>query len=207
MSILSPNIFYWGSLIATSGGGTSAADPQLQFFENFPGHLGAVFAGFDDRLCSFQAVNIPLHISFNKIFYLASMSHTASQSHSRTVQFGLYSLNNGTLSLANSAGMTYTGSHTNANGASWFSMATSATQNITPGTWYFGFNISSGGGNSSNWRPYANSSINPANAIPGAFLMGRITAVTGALPVSYATSNLDITGADATRHPYIIITS
>ena len=53
----------------------------------------------------------------------------------------------------------------------------------------------------------ANSSINPANAIPGGFLMGRMTASTGAMPGSIATSNLDITGSDALRQPYIILTA
>ena len=88
-------------------------------------------------------------------------------------------------------------------------MATSASQNITPGGWYFAKVVSSATNNAgaANFALYGNSSINPANAIPGGFLMGRMTKSTGAMPAAIATSDLDITGSDATRQPYVIITA
>ena len=177
--------------------GTSVADPQLQFFENFPGHLGAANVAYSANTLSIHAVNIPLSISFNKVIALLSESDAGSA----TLHFGLYSLNGSTLSLANSASAAIT----MANALSWRSIVTSATQNISPGAWYFAFNISSGGASSLSF--YANTAINPGNAIPGGFLMGRMTASTGAMPATIATSDLDITGSDAIRQPYIIITS
>ena len=48
--------------------------------------------------------------------------------------------------------------------------------------------------------------INPLNAQP-TFIKGRMTATTGVMPASIATSDLDITGTDAFRQPYIIITA
>ena len=185
---------------------SAAADPQLQFFENFPGHLGAANVGFSNGTLSIHAVNIPLSISFNQVLALMSVSSAALSALSATLQFGLYSLNGSTLSLANSASNTV--EHTNS-AYSWYSMVTSATQNITPGAWYFGVNFFAGGiaTDHSSASFYGNSSINPANAIPGGFLMGRVTASTNAMPASIATSDLDITGSDAIRQPYIILTA
>lgn len=184
----------YDNLVWSSGGG---ANPQLQFFENFPGHLGDAFVAYSQRTISVHAVYIPLSLSFNNVVALLSESNAGSA----TLQFGLYSLNGSTLSLANSAGA----SITMANALSWRSFVTSASQNITPGQWYFALNISSGGASSLSFL--ANSSFNAVNVIPGSFLMGRVTASTAALPASIATSDLDITGSDALRQPYIIITA
>lgn len=187
-------------------GTSAAADPQLQFFENFPGHLGAAYNGYSNGTLSVHAVNIPLSISFNKVVALMSVSSAALSALSGTIQFGLYSLNAGTLSLANSAsGAVAEGGSAN----SWYSMATSATQNISPGAWYFGVNFFTGGiaTDHSSASFYGNSSVNLANAVPGGFLMGRMTASTNAMPSNIATSDLDITGSDATRQPYIILTA
>ena len=182
---------------------TAAADPQLQFFENFPGHFGAAHVVMSNATLSVHAVNIPLSISFNNVVFLYSIASLSSRTH--TFHFGLYSLNGSTLSLANSASATISVSSNEAV-ISWVSMITSATQNITPGAWYFAFNRASTS-NVSGGAILANSSINPGNAIPGNFLMGRMTASTTAMPASIATSDLDITGSDAIRQPYIIITA
>ena len=179
-------------------GGTSAADPQLQFFENFPGHLGATLGVRSVGTLSVHAVNIPLSLSFNYPVVLVSRPNSGGQ---QTVQFGLYSLNGSTLSLANSASNSISFS----SAISWISMVTSATQNISPGAWYFALNVLSS--QTSNLSLLINSSINPANAVPGAFLMGRMTASTNAMPGSIATSVLNITGSGAIRQPYIIITA
>lgn len=182
-----------GFVGATSS--TPAGNPQLQYFENFENKNGSVNAAYSNGTLSVHAVNIPLSLSFNYPNVL--LSHNSG---SFTVQFGLYSKNANTLSLANSASVALTA------GAaySWFSMATSATQNITPGAWYFALNILSAGSSSLSFL--ANSSLNPANAQP--FLIaGRMTASTNAIPSSIATSALDISGSDASRQPYIIITA
>jgi hypothetical protein len=92
----------------------------------------------------------------------------------------------------------------------WISFTnTSATQNITPGTWYFGivlsFNPSSTGFDTHLLRGHRGFSAE--NAFPGSFIWGRMTATTGALPSSYATSDLDTTGMDAMGVPYILLCS
>ena len=135
-----------------------------------------------------------------------SVSSAALSALSATLQFGLFSLNGSTLSLANSASRTI--EHTDS-ANSWYSMVTSATQNISPGAWYFGVNFFTGGEVTahSSASLLGNSTFNPGNAIPGGFLMGRMTASTTAIPASIATSDLDITGSDAIRQPYIIITA
>lgn len=189
-----------------AGGAPPPPDPQLQFFENFPAKHGVTNIAYSDGTLSVHAVNIPLSISFNQVVALMSISSAALSALSATLQFGLYSLNGSTLSLANSASNTV--EHTNS-AYSWYSMVTSATQNVSPGAWYFAVNLFTGGiaTDHSSASFFANSSFNPANAIPGGFLMGRVTASTNAMPASIATSDLDITGSDAIRQPYIIITA
>ena len=193
--------FWGGDYDFTWVGSSAGADPQLQFFENIIGahaDSGATYRAYSIATLSIHAVNIPLSLSFNYPVVLVSRPNSGGQ---QTVQFGLYSLNGSTLSLANSASNSISFS----NAISWISMVTSATQNISPGAWYFALNLLSS--QTSNLSMYANSSINPGNAIPGGFLMGRMTASTNAMPASIATSDLDITGSDATRQPYIIITA
>jgi len=187
---------------------SAAVNAQLQFFENFPGKDGAVFASFSASTLSVHAVNIPLSLSFNKPVVLLSQSGSgAIISRSISISFGLYSLNGGTLSLANSAsgGVTISGANSS---ISWVSLVTSAAQNITPGAWYFaqiiGTSKGLGGGATLNFL--GNSSINPGNAIPG-LVQGRMTVSTGAMPGTIATSELDITGSDAIRQHYIILTA
>lgn len=188
------------------GGATTSAavNPQLQFFENLPGHLVAATNNPSTNTLSIHAVNIPLSLSFNNVIFLVSQGFSAD--FSQTWHFGLYSLTGSTLSLANSASRQYT-STSHALTQEWVSMVTSATQNITPGTWYFAFNYVSVNNANVSDRIAFNSSINPGNAIPGGFLRGRMTASTNAMPGSIATSALDITGSDAERQPFIIITA
>lgn len=182
-----------------------STNPQLLFFENFPAKKGGGYLGYSNGTLSIHAVNIPLSISFNNVVALMSVSSAALSALSGTLQFGLYSLNGSTLSLANSASNTV--EHTNS-ANSWYSMVTSATQNISPGGWYFGINFFTGGiaTDHSSASFYGNSSVNPGNAEPS-FIMGRVTASTTAMPASIATSDLDITGSDAIRQPFIIITA
>ena len=141
-------------------------------------------------------------ISLNTVNLLLRASG-AAVSQSFTLSLGLYSITGSSLSLANSA--SFTSSFTT-NRNEYISLtATSATQNITPGTWYFGLLCSTSGG--STFSFYGQSTIDPANAFPGGFIGGGMTDSTNALPGSYATSNLDITGGDALNVPVIIISA
>lgn len=184
---------------------TVAANPQLQFFQNFPGKGGASTVAYSNGTLSVHGVNIAASLSFNNIVALLSFSSALASNWSGSVQFGLYSLNGSTLSLANSAGQQLNIATT---AYSWISMVTSAAQNITPGAWYFAYNMFTNGllpHTSASFM--ANFSFNPNEANPGGFFMGRMTASTNAMPSSIATSDLDITGSDSLRHPYIIITA
>ena len=194
-----------GNLLLQNIGDGTTANPQLQFIENFKNKDGAAYVAYSNGTLSIQAVNIPLSLSFNYPAVLMSVSSAALSALSATVQLGLYSLNGSTLSLANSASNTI--QHTNSANF-WYSMVTSTTQNITPGTWYFGINLFTGGiaTDHSSASFFGNSSINPGNAIP-TLLMARMTASTNAIPASIATSDLDITGSDIIRQPYVIITA
>ena len=133
------------------------------------------------------------------------IEYGASSSKTQTFSLGLYSLTGSTLSIANSWSGT-AGSTGTASARLWVSLtATSAAQNITPGAWWFGMLVSTS--NQSAITFLGGSNINPANAFPAGFYVGRMTDSTNALPSSYATSNLDITGSDAIGVPNIILTA
>ena len=119
-----------------------------------------------------------------------------------TISLGLYSLTGSTLSIANSA----SGSLAINGGVRRYQSITaiSATQNITPGTWYFGILASVTG---TSLYLIAGSSINPNNAFQGNFIGGNMTDSTNALPSTFATSNLDITGSREMSVPYILISA
>ena len=159
--------------------------------------MGQTIVAYSHGTLSVHAVNIPLSLSFGFPIVLVSRPNSGGQ---QTIQFGLYSLNGSTLSLANSASNSVSFS----SAVSWISLVTSATQNISPGAWYFGINALSS--QTSNLLFYGNNSENLGNASP-VFLRGRMTASTNAMPASIATSNLDITWSYAVRQPYIIITA
>jgi hypothetical protein len=177
---------------------TTSAPAQLRFIENYPLHSGFQFQAYSQRTVSFQAFNVPLSISFAIPVMMFSRPATGG---SQTIRLGLYSMNAGTLSLQNSASKSFAFQ----NAIIWQSFFTSAAQNITPGTWYWGVHVSSGG--TSHLSLLGNSSVGPINANPGGFFAGRMTVSTAALPAGIATSALDITGSDAIRFPYIILTA
>jgi hypothetical protein len=191
-------------------GGPVTAVP-LQYFENFPGHNGAAFvgasSGFSNGTLSFQAVNIPANLSFNNVaIFLSNTFAHSSRTMNQTFQFGLYSFDGTSLDLVNSASRNFTKA-TGATGASWISFVTSTTSVIPPGTWYFAFNILTGGvSQASVFSYFANSSVGVVNAEP-IMLRGRMSVSTNAMPAAVATSDLNITGATAVRQPYIIITA
>ena len=179
----------------------TAVNPQISFFDNFPMKDIVAYRNVSSNSSlSFQHVELPLSLSLNTIAIL--MSNLSTNAKTVTFQFGLYSLNGGTLSLENSASRTITATATF---FSWISITDiSKTQNMSPGQWYWGFNVSASG--NTNFQLGANSSINPANANP-MFDRAHVTASTNALPASIATSVLDQSGADANKQFYIVITA
>lgn len=184
---------------------------QLRFAYNFPAppsFTRAISVG----TMTFFAHNVEGSISLLTINMAHSISRTASADISLTYSLGLYSLSGSTLSIANSLSGAFSTQTQGINLAQrgFISIAnTSATQNLTPGTWFWGILVSTTANTS---QSAADSLIggntnNPANAFPGAFMGGRMTESTNALPGTYATSNLDITGSDAMFFPYILLSS
>lgn len=129
---------------------------------------------------------VPGSISFNTLAMLMSASGTTAKTLS--ISWGLYSLNGSTLSLANSASFS---SNPGANALSWITLNTSATQDITPGNWYFGY-MSSTSGQSDLFVIALGGVGGLKSQIPhgGPFVRGHFTASTSAFPASIATSNL-----------------
>src|SRR3990167_2584440 len=128
-----------------------------------------------------------------------------------TANIGLYSLTGSTLSLANSLSATTSASGLDIVPAFYLSLtATSATQNITPGTWYWGMLISQSDLtvlSTAIVRLIAGTSFNFANAFPGAFIGGAMTASTNAIPASIATSDLDIPGGPEMQVPMVLLSA
>ena len=121
------------------------------------------------------------------------------------VSLGLYSLSGSTLSLANSVSGSLT-LPTNANIQRYFALTDiSAAQNITPGTWFMGIVMTSGVSGTCQFAGAA--TVLPDNAFAGGFNGGGMTETTVALPASYATSDLDTTGANAMEIPLILLTA
>lgn len=173
---------------------------QLNFQTNFFAR-NVLQSGISNGTLSFFAFNVFDSISFVALNLLVRASSAADKTI--TMSAGLYSLTGNTLSIANSI----SGSMTLLEGArnQYISMTgASANQNITPGTWYFGILVSTSGNSAIS---FFGQSINPANAFPGGFFQGRMSASTNALPGSYATSDLDVTGGDAMQVPMIILTA
>lgn len=183
------------------------ANVRLNIFDNYP--LLHNFAGGGvgtNGALMIHGVFIPGSLSFNNVVMAISASGTTAKT--LTLSFGLYSLTGSTLSLANSASRS---SNPGANMLSWITLATSATQDITPGNWYFAI-LSATAGNSrmslmhNKWNQIVSEGI-----YGGIFVRGRLSISTNALPASIATSDLSKEGGDSsallTRHPYIIISA
>lgn len=154
-----------------------------------------------------HGVIIPGSISFNNVAILLSGSGGVSEDLS--ISFGLYSLTGSTLSLANSASRA-TGLTLNQTMFSWLSLATSATQDITPGNWYFGFlSLTTLG---SSFSVVVNRAFNGnANNPAGIFVRGYHSVSTSELPASIATSDMvkefSSTNTNLVEFPYIIISA
>jgi len=120
--------------------------------------------------------------------------------------FGLYSLNGATLSLANSAAASRTAT---SGGEGWMTLATSATQDITPGDWYFAVKSSTAGYAGYMFHCLNAKQIN--SAYLGPFYRGWFSVSTGDMPASIATSDMVKEGssspAQSQNYPYILISA
>lgn len=153
-----------------------------------------------------NGVHIPGSISFNNV--VMPISRVASNvGRTFSVSFGLYSLNVSTLSLANSASFSETRT---AGEISWYTLATSAAQDITPGNWYFGVLRSTSG--DSQFRVAAYGGFGAVGLTDnGVFVRGYMSVTTGALPASIATTDMlkepTIGTGGHGKHPYVIISA
>lgn len=154
-------------------------------------------------------VYIPGSISFNKVQMLIT-DFGAASTGTLTIHFGLYSLNGSTLSLANSASCSTNQSGTTPLNLPWITLATSATQDITPGNWYLGFWFT---GSSAFVPGFAGLGGNFAWTTPygGNLVRGRYSTTTNALPSSIETSAFNKEGsagdANSSLVPYILISA
>lgn len=182
-----------------------ALSQRLNIFENAP--LGDVlfFLAGNSNTFRIDGHVIPGSISFNKVALLFTAGPGGTTTYSATVSLGLYSLNGATLSIANSASGSISVS---ANSTFWLTLGTSATQDITPGNWYYGF-ISSTNGGSPAYLAIGNGNGEGGGA-GGVLVRGVATATTNALPSSIETSvfrKQEASGwtTNDGRMPYILI--
>lgn len=177
---------------------------RLRVFTPFPGYQvlhNTIGAG----TLQIYGVNINGSLSFSNLSFLVSASGTTAKT--LTLSFGLYSRNGASLSLANSASRTL---NPVVNQLSWYSMATSATQDITPGNWYFAF-VSATSSNSrislagltgnAGWGTYSTAPY------LGAFLFGNLSVTTAGLPSVIATSDCNKEQSVANTFPLILISA
>ena len=174
-------------------------DLQASSMHNFPLIGYSTVVGSANTL-QFLGYNILASISLNTL----NLGVVRTGSQTLTLSIGLYSLTGSTLSLANSGSVSSGSAGVEKSG--YLSISTfSATQNITPGGWFWGVVFATS--SNSAFRLYGGVNINPANAFPGGFIGGAMTDSTNALPSSYETSNLNITGQSAFPVPYLIISA
>lgn len=180
----------------------------MKFFENFPIGNAVATRQTTNGMLMLHAAYFPGSISFNSINMLLSFAGAIVATKSHTQIVGLYSLNAGSLSLANSASTTYS---TAALSAAWISLSISTTQDITPGIWYLGLLSSSGGDSRAILAMNSTGAVIEDGAVGGPFFRGRFSNTTAALPVSMATSALSKEGSSTSgpdyNHPYIVITA
>ena len=133
---------------------------------------------------------IPGSISFNSVYILVSAAGTTARTGS--FSFGLYSLNGSTLSLANSASRSFNF----VNAFSWITLITSATQDITPGNWYFARLF--GSSSQSSYFFFGGGHLGQASAHSGPLIYGVYSDSTTGFPASIATSEFTKTTTQAT---------
>ena len=178
---------------------------QLNFAKNFNLTPSAAFNATNYSVYYFP-FQIYESISLDYFNFMAQYV-AGGNLHTQTVSVGLYSLNVSTLTLVNSCSISRAFGLGDTVIVYESASSFSSTQNITPGLWFLGFLGSRQAGVTAGYNLIGGSTVNPANAFPGAFIGGRRTNSTTALPTAESTSNLDITGSDAIFSPQIIISA
>jgi hypothetical protein len=177
---------------------------QLNFAVN--GGLAApnVF-NFSNGTLYFFPVLLTDNLSLSIVNVLTDIAGVAGGTRTVSISIGIYSLTGSTLSLANSISGTRTGTVQGGNPSYISLTAISAGTNLSAGNWWFGIVYSSSGNNTARFRVFG--SANAANAFPGSFIGGAMTATTNAPPSSVATSDLDIIGTEMIFQPVIILSA
>lgn len=183
------------------------ASVRINVFANISGRLAneQVFVGAASL--NLWKYYFPGSLSFNNVALVISGSGGVSEN--LTLSFGLYSSTGSSLSLANSASLS-AGLTLNQTTYGWFTMATSATQDITPGNWYLAMMSSTSLGGS--WSVDAAQLIGVSNAgnYAGPFFGGYFSASTGVLPSSIATSDCikaDSDNGNSHIYPVVLISA
>lgn len=170
---------------------------QLNFHANFYGVFN-LNVGVSHQSIFFSPMILEDNISFINLNFLVNKNATGG---THSIYIGLYSLSQSSLSLANSISGTLS-----VTAANYFPLtATSSSQNITPGNWWWGYLLSTN--SVSNHFIFGANVINPANAFPGNFIGGLMTVTSSQLPSNIATSDLDITGLTEMVVPLFILTA
>ena len=152
---------------------------------------------------------IPGSISFNGVAVV--LQKVTNSSLTVSVYFGLYSRTGSTLSLANSASGSLT--FGTAQAQSWMTLATSATQDITPGNWYLAVMSNTSNDSRISLMCYNNQATGAlmSQGYGGHFVRGWHSASQSAMPASIATSDLVKEGEPGSvgtlNHPYVLISS
>lgn len=171
--------------------------PQMPFQMN-QYHFGRSYHSIQSKQMLLTPFNVQDSISLNTVNF--AYSNSAGNS-TYTMSLGIYSLTGSTFSLTNSGSVQLT---RNTTMRAWASISTfSATSNLTPGTWYFGFL-----NNATEAISLAGASILGGGAFPNALNGGSHSVSTAALPSTIHTSDVDIlTDTGEFYEPMIIVSA
>lgn len=189
-----------------SGGGAGLAANAVQASSNAPN-------------LSFQRMIVPARMSATQLDFIAHLTVAGSTAGSFTASFAVYTLSKSTLSSVSSGSVAVTFNSGTSNAASiyggqsgtrWRSIQPLVFVGLTPGEYMFGFAMSVAGvaGTTGSLTVYGQSAVS-LNAAPGAadytnyFADGIYSVGTGAWPASIHLSDINQTGANALRQPYI----
>ena len=182
---------------------------KINIFENIPTLNNLANIAWVNNTLSLVGVVLPGTISFNTVAMILNLSSTNSE-QTISINFGLYSLNGSTLSLANSASYSTSLSSNQSSVGFYATFATSATQNINPGNWYFGL-LPTGTNTGGAARAFNNSRplTFSGGIYVGVLVRGYLSVSTNALPASIATSDVNKEGSSANGqvYPYILISA
>lgn len=199
----------------------TAKFPSMSYWENNKNQFVANQVAPSSNVVnlSIQRLVVPNQISATEIDLLAHLTVAASTAGSFTILGGMYTMSGSTASMASSSSAVVTfNSGTNATAASiygahsgtrWRSMPT-GTWNVTPGEYMLAVLISINGpaGTTGSMTAYGGSSASVIQAVAGNnftnyFADGLYSVGTNALPNSLHLSNINQSGNQVLRQPYV----